>query len=98
MKNLTSMLIHFIRSWKNSDIIPERIGETMFTAWVKNEYGDLVKQYDDCMNVLVLPEHDMELKFPDIIDSIGVRSNYICLVDSFGRHFYPLYVYSVEIG
>ena len=70
----------------------------MFTAWVKNEYGDLVKQYDDCMNILVLPEHDMELKFPDIIDSIGVRSNYICLVDSSGRHFYPLYVYSVEIG
>lgn len=70
----------------------------MFTAWVKNEYGDLVKQYDDCMNISVLPEHDMELKFPDIIDSIGVRSNYICLVDSSGRHFYPLYVYSVEIG
>lgn len=76
----------------------KRIGKTMFTAWVKNEYGDLVKQYDDCMNISVLPEHDMELKFPDIIDSIGVRSNYICLVDSSGRHFYPLYVYSVEIG
>lgn len=70
----------------------------MFTAWVKNEYGDLVKQFDDCMNILVLSEHDMEAKFPDIIDAIGVRSNYICLVDSSGRHFYPLYIYSVEIG
>lgn len=70
----------------------------MFTAWIKNEYGELVKQYDDCMNISVLPERDMELQFPDILESIGVASNYICVADSQGRHFYPLYIYSVEIG
>ena len=70
----------------------------MFTAWIKNEYGELVKQYDDCMNISVLPERDMELQFPDILESIGVASNYICVTDSQGRHFYPLYIYSVEIG
>ena len=31
----------------------------MFTAWIQNEYGDTVKQIDDCMNISVLFEHDM---------------------------------------
>ncbi len=70
----------------------------VFTAWVQNEYGDVVKQFDDCMSISVLAEHEMEQRYPDILDSIGVRSNYVCLVDSQGRHFYPLYIYSVEIG
>lgn len=70
----------------------------LFTAWVQNEYGDTVKQYDDCMSISVLAEHDMELRFPDILDAIGIRSNYFCLVDSQGRHFYPLDIFSVNIG
>ena len=71
----------------------------MFTAWIQNEYGDTVKQIDDCMNISVLPEHDMELRFPEILEAIDIRSNYVVLVDSQGkRYFYPLYVYSVNIG
>lgn len=71
----------------------------MFTAWIQNEYGDTVKQIDDCMNISVLLEHDMELRFPEILEAIDVRSNYVVLVDSQGkRYFYPLYVYSVNIG
>ena len=71
----------------------------MFTAWIQNEYGDTVKQIDDCMNIFVLPEHDMELRFPEILEAIDIRSNYVVLVDSQGkRYFYPLYVYSVNIG
>lgn len=71
----------------------------MFTAWIQNEYGDTVKQIDDCMNIYVLLEHDMELRFPEILEAIDVRSNYVVLVDSQGkRYFYPLYVYSVNIG
>ena len=71
----------------------------MFTAWIQNEYGDTVKQIDDCMNISVLLEHDMELLFPEILEAIDVRSYYVVLVDSQGkRYFYPLYVYSVNIG
>lgn len=71
----------------------------MFTAWVVNEYGDVVKQIEDCMSISVLPEHDMELRFPEALEAIGIRSNYIVIVDSQGkRYFYPLYVYSVNIG
>lgn len=71
----------------------------MFTAWIQNEYGDTVKQIDDCMNISVLLEHDMELRFSEILEAIDVRSNYVVLVDSQGkRYFYPLYVYSVNIG
>ena len=51
------------------------------------------------MNISVLLEHDMELRFPEILEAIDVRSNYVVLVDSQGkRYFYPLYVYSVNIG
>lgn len=71
----------------------------MFTAWIQNEYGETVKQIDDCMNISVLAEHDMELRFPDALEAIGVRSNYVILVDSQGkRFFYPLFIYSVNIG
>ena len=54
----------------------------MFTAWIQNEYGDTVKQIDDCMNISVLLEHDMELRFPEILEAIDVRSNYVVLFDS----------------
>lgn len=70
----------------------------MFKAWVIDEYGDTCKEYEDCMAISVLSEHDMAEKFPDILESIGIRSNYIRLVDSQGSHFYPLYIYSVNIG
>ena len=47
----------------------------MFTAWVQNEYGDVVKQFDDCMSISVLAEHEMEQRYSDILDYIGDRSN-----------------------
>lgn len=70
----------------------------MFTAWVIDSDGEVRKQFDDCMQVSVLTEEQMQMKYPEIIDAIGYTSNYICLVDSQGPHFYPLYVYSVNIG
>ena len=61
----------------------------MFTAWVMDLDGEVRKQFDDCMQVSVLSEEQMQ---------IGYASNYVCLVDSQGPHFYPLYIYSVNIG
>lgn len=70
----------------------------MFTAWIVDSDGEVRKQYDDCMQISVLTEEQMQMKYPEIIEAIGYTSNYVCLVDSQGRHFYPLYVYSVNIG
>ena len=70
----------------------------MFTAWVCDSAGDVKKKFDDCMAILVLTEEQMQEKFPEIIDAIGFSSDYICLTDSQGRHFFPLYIYSVNIG
>ena len=70
----------------------------MFTAWVCDSSGDVKKRFDDCMSVSVLTEEQMQEKFPEIIDAIGFTSDYICLTDSQVRHFYPLYIYSVNIG
>lgn len=76
----------------------ERTGEKMFTAWILNSAGDTVRQFDDCMNISVLTENQMQEQFPEIIDAIGFCSDYVVIVDSQGRHFYPLYIYSVSIG
>lgn len=76
----------------------ERTSEKMFTAWVIDSTGDAVKQFDDCMNISVYTENQMQEQFPEIIDAIGFCSDYIAIVDSQGRHFYPLYIYSVNIG
>lgn len=70
----------------------------MFTAWILNSAGDTVRQFDDCMNISVLTESQMQEQFPEIIDAIGFCSDYVVIVDSQGRHFYPLYIYSVSIG
>lgn len=70
----------------------------MFTAWVMDSDGEVRKRFDDCMQISVLSEMQMQEKFPEIIDAIGYTSDYACLTDSQGRHFYPLYVYSVNIG
>ena len=70
----------------------------MFTAWVIDSAGDTVKQFDDCMNISVYTENQMQEHFPEIIDAIGFCSDYVAIVDSQGRHFYPLYIYRVNIG
>lgn len=70
----------------------------MFTAWVQDSSGDCVKCYEDCMQISVYSFSDMMFRFPDILDAIGFECNYFCLTDSQGRHFYPLYIYSVNIG
>lgn len=70
----------------------------MFSAWVKDEYGEVCKQYPDCMAVSVLSEEEMSVLYPDILKAIGVRSCYCRLVDSAGPHFYPLFIYSIDIG
>ena len=70
----------------------------MFTAWVIDSAGDTVKQFDDCMNISVYSENQMQEYFPEIIDAIGFCSDYIAIVDSQGRHFYPLDIFSVNIG
>lgn len=43
----------------------------MFTAWVIDSAGDAVKQFDDCMNISVYTENQMQEQFPEIIDAIG---------------------------
>ena len=53
----------------------------MFTAWVIDSDGEVRKQFDDCMQVSVLTEEQMQMKYPEIIDAIGYTSNYVsCLV------------------
>lgn len=70
----------------------------MFTAWVLDSAGDIKRSFDDCMNISVFTEEQMQERYPEIIDAIGFASDYICLIDSQGRHFFPLYIYSVNIG
>ena len=70
----------------------------MFTAWVMDSCNEVVKQFDDCMGISVLSENEMQERFPEIIDAIGFCSDYVAIVASQGRHFYPLYIYSVNIG
>lgn len=70
----------------------------MFSAWVVDSSGEVVKHFDDCVNISVLSEKHMEQNYPDILDAIGFGCSYVRLGDSQGYHFYPLYVYSVNIG
>lgn len=70
----------------------------MFTVWIQDSTGEIVKQYDDCLGISVISSNEMNLRFPDILEAIGFDSDYVCVVDSQGRHFYPLYIYSVNIG
>lgn len=70
----------------------------MFNAWVLDSSGEVVKYFEDCMNISVLSGNQMEQSYPDILDAIGFGSSYVRLGDSQGYHFYPLYVYSVNIG
>ena len=43
----------------------------MFTAWIVDSDGEVRKQYDDCMQISVLTEEQMQMKYPEIIDAIG---------------------------
>ena len=70
----------------------------MFTAWVQDSDNTTVKQHDDVMKFYTLTENEMHERFPEIIDAIGFSSDYTCIVNSQGNHFYPLYVYSINIG
>lgn len=81
-----------------SDVFFEKEGEYMFKAWIQNEYGETVKELDNCLNVRVYTEEEMQFSFPDVYNALDVQSDYICIVDLDGRHFYPLYICSVNIG
>lgn len=70
----------------------------VFNAWVLDSSGEVVKHFEDCMNISVLSDNQMEQNYPDILDAIGFDCPYVRLGDSQGFHFYPLYVYSVNIG
>ena len=70
----------------------------MFTAWVQDSDNTTVKTYDDVMKLYTLTENEMHERFPEIIDAIGISSDYTCFVNSQGNHFFPLYVYSINIG
>lgn len=70
----------------------------MFTAWVQDSDNTTVKTYDDVMKLYTLTENEMHERFSEIIDAIGFSSDYICITNSQGNHFYPLYVYSINIG
>lgn len=70
----------------------------MFTAWVIDLNGNHMKQLDDCMSISYLTYEQMEERHPDILDAIGMDSEYFCITDSQGDHFYPQYLCSVNIG
>lgn len=70
----------------------------MFTAWVQDSSGNTVKIYEDCMNIFFVSLETMMEKYRDILEAIGVDSDYFCIADSMGNHFYPQYLCSVNIG
>lgn len=76
----------------------ERIGIKMFTAWVQDSNNNTVKQLDDCMNISYITLEAMTEKYIDVLEAIGIDSDYFCIVDSQGSHFYPQYLCSVNIG
>lgn len=70
----------------------------MFTAWIQDSMNNTVKEYDDCIGIFVVAFAEMATLYPDILNAIGLESNYVKVVDSTGAHFYPLCIYSVNIG
>lgn len=70
----------------------------MFTAWVQDSYNNTVKQLDDCMRISYITLETMAEKYIDVLEVIGIDSDYFCIVDSAGLHFYPQYLCSVNIG
>lgn len=70
----------------------------MFTAWVQDSNNNTVKQLDDCMNISYISLEMMAEKYIDILEAIGIDSDYFCITDSQGNHFYPQYLCSVNIG
>ncbi len=70
----------------------------MFSVFVQDNYGNIIKEYSDCIRIAVYPELDMMRLYPEQYEAINMHCPYVHLVDSTGNHFYPLYIYSVEIG
>lgn len=70
----------------------------MFTAWIQDSMNNTVKEYDDCIGISVVAFAEMATLYSDILNAIGLESNYVKVVDSIGAHFYPLCIYSVNIG
>ena len=85
-------------SKRYNTINKERIGAKMFTAWVQDSDNKTVKKFEDCMNISYVPLELMMEKHIDVLESIGIDSDYFCIVDSQGSHFYPQYLCSVNIG
>lgn len=70
----------------------------IFKVFVKDVYNVVVKVYEDCFKISVVPESDMEMKHIDVLEAYGVRCPYFLIVDGTGAHFYPLFYYSAEVG
>lgn len=61
----------------------------MFTAWIQDSMNNTVKEYDDCIGISVVAFAEMATLYSDILNAIGLESNYVKVVDSTGAHFYP---------
>ena len=70
----------------------------MFTAWVQDSNGTVVKTFEDCMSISFVTLEKMMEKYIDVLEAIGIDSDYFCITDSQGSHFYPQYLCSVNIG
>lgn len=70
----------------------------MFTAWVIDSGGNTVKCLEDCVNISYFTFEEMEERYPAIVDAIGIDSEYFCVTDSQGQHFYPQYICSINLG
>lgn len=71
----------------------------MFTVYIINQSGDMVKDFPDCFRFEILTELEMQSKFPEVyIAYDSMQCSYIRVVDSTGNHFYPMFIYSATIG
>lgn len=70
----------------------------MCKVFIKDINNEVVKVYDDCFKVTVIPELEMMEKYGTILELYDLYCSYFLIVDSLGSHFYPLFCYSAEIG
>lgn len=70
----------------------------MFTAWVIDSCGNTAECLEGCINISYFTSKEMMERYPDIIDAIGFDGEYFCVTDSQGKHFYPQYICSINLG
>lgn len=70
----------------------------MYTVHIIEPNGDIVEEFENCIRVQTVYEAVMREQFSDVYEAIGVRSNFVQVVDSCGNHFFPTAIYTIAIG